>query len=147
VNEQEQFREQADQLRLVVWGVGLAMTGLSFLVGSIGIMNIMFVSVTERTKEIGIRKAIGATRRSILTQFLVEAVLLCLMGAVVGFGITQLVAYIAATSLDISFLSPVIPVSQIIIAAVVSVFVGVLAGIVPAFRAARMDPVEALRAE
>lgn len=147
VNEQEQFRQQADQLRLVVWSVGLAMTGLSFLVGSIGIMNIMFVSVTERTKEIGIRKAIGATRRSILTQFLVEAVLLCLMGAVVGFGITSAVAYFAATSLDVSFLQPTIAGSQIAIAVLVSVVVGVLAGIIPAFRAARMDPVEALRAE
>lgn len=77
VNSQEQFKKQFDQLRLVVWGVGLFMTGLSFLVGSIGIMNIMFVSVTERTKEIGLRKALGATKKSILTQFIIESVFLC----------------------------------------------------------------------
>ncbi len=147
VNTQQQFREQFDQLRIVVWSVGLVMTGLSFLVGSIGIMNIMFVSVTERTKEIGIRKAIGATRSSILVQFLVEAIMLCLMGALIGFAITSLVAWLGATQFDISFLSPTIPVSQIVIAVIVSVAVGVLAGIVPAFRAARMDPVDALRAE
>jgi putative ABC transport system permease protein len=150
VNEQKAFREQMDQLRVIVFGVGLAMTGLSFLVGSIGIMNIMFVSVTERTKEIGIRKALGATRRSILVQFLVESVMLCLMGAVVAFALTSLSALAISTfaaDSGLNFLSATIPPSQIVVAVVVSVSVGVLAGIIPAFRGARMDPVDALRAE
>jgi putative ABC transport system permease protein len=147
VNTQQAFRAQSDQLRYIVWGVGLAMTGLSFLVGSIGIMNIMFVSVTERTKEIGVRKALGATRRSILLQFLVEAVALCMFGSVIAFFLTSAITYAAATSFDISFLSKTVPFSQIVTAIIVSVLVGVLAGIIPAYRGARMDPVEALRAE
>jgi putative ABC transport system permease protein len=147
VNTQEQFRQQTDQLRLIVWSVGLVMSGLSFLVGSIGIMNIMFVSVTERTKEIGIRKAIGATRRSILLQFLIEAILLCLMGAIVGLVITSTIALVVVKGFDVTFLSAFIPPGQIGIAVLVAIAVGVMAGIIPAFRAARMDPVEALRAE
>ncbi len=147
INTQQAFREQSDQLRYMVWGVGLAMTGLSFLVGSIGIMNIMFVSVTERTKEIGIRKALGATRNSILLQFLVEAVTLCMFGSVIAFMFTSAITYAAVQALDISFLSTTVPPSQIAIAIIVSVLVGVLAGIIPAFRGARMDPVEALRSE
>lgn len=147
INTQEQFRQQSDQLRTIVWAVGLTMTGLSFLVGSIGIMNIMFVSVTERTKEIGIRKAVGATRTSILTQFLIEAILLCSMGSVIGYIITSVAAYIIVKSFDITFLTLTVPASQIAVAVIVSIIVGVLAGIIPAFRASRLDPVEALRAE
>jgi putative ABC transport system permease protein len=151
INTQQAFRDESDQLRVIVFGVGIAMTGLSFLVGSIGIMNIMFVSVTERTKEIGIRKALGATRKSILTQFLVEAVMLCMMGSVIAFLITSVIAFVGSRileeQLDLTFLSATIPPSQIFIAVLVSAFVGVLAGIIPAFRGSRMDPVEALRAE
>jgi putative ABC transport system permease protein len=147
VNSQDALNKSLDALRLVVYGVGFTMTGLSFLVGTIGIMNIMFVSVTERTKEIGIRKALGATRRSILLQFLVEAVVLCLLGAVVGFVITSILAVVVKSATDFEFLSATIPLSQIVVAGIVSVVVGVLAGFIPALRAARMDPVEALRAE
>ncbi len=147
VNTQEQFRRQTDQLRVVVWAVGLAMTGLSFLVGSIGIMNIMFVSVTERTKEIGIRKAVGATRRSILIQFLVESVILCGIGAVIAFAITSTIAAWLPGMLDTTLLTTTVPASQVAFAVFVSVAVGVLAGIIPAFRASRLDPVEALRAD
>ena len=165
VNSSEMFDEAIDAIRLVVWSVGIFMTGLSFLVGSIGIMNIMFVSVTERTREIGIRKAVGARRRSILMQFLVESVALCMFGAVIGLVLTAGIAYfkeevvngiISAlsifgladpeTTVDLSFLSSTIPTSQFFVALFVAVFVGVLAGIIPAFRAARLDPVEALRA-
>ncbi|MBX7217687.1 MAG: ABC transporter permease [Candidatus Kapabacteria bacterium] len=151
INTQDQFRKQSDQLRAIVWGVGLVMTGLSFLVGSIGIMNIMFVSVVERTKEIGIRKAIGATRSSVLQQFLVESILLCLIGTAIGVVLTSAVAYagsyVAEKYWEIDVLDSTISISQLILAAVVSVAVGVLAGIIPAFRASRLDPVEALRAE
>lgn len=147
VNTQDAFREQADQLRLTVGGVGIGMSLLSFVVGSIGIMNIMFVSVTERTKEIGIRKAVGATRRSILMQFLVEAILLCFMGAVIGYALTSILAFAGSKIADVSFLSPTIPATQIAWAALASIVVGVAAGIIPAFRAARLDPVDALRAD
>lgn len=150
VNEQQAFRQQMDQLRVIVFSVGIAMTGLSFLVGSIGIMNIMFVSVTERTKEIGVRKAMGATRISILIQFLVEAVMLCLIGSLIAFVITSLLALAGssvAEGLGVTFLAPTLPASQIGVAILVSVIVGVLAGIIPAFRGARMDPVDALRSE
>jgi len=151
VNTQQAFRDQSAQLRTIVFGVGIAMTGLSFLVGSIGIMNIMFVSVTERTKEIGIRKALGATRKSILAQFLVEAVALCMVGSVIAFLVTALFAWLGSIWLkdqfDITFLSSTVPLSQIVVAIVVSVIVGILAGILPAYRGARMDPVDALRAE
>lgn len=147
VNSQEQFKKQFDQLRLVVWGVGLFMTGLSFLVGSIGIMNIMFVSVTERTKEIGLRKALGATKKSILTQFIIESVFLCFLGAILGLILTSIVAYIASNKLDIEYLSSSLKPLQVAIAIIVGVLVGVIAGAVPAFRAARLDPIEALRAD
>ncbi|MCC7438530.1 MAG: ABC transporter permease [Armatimonadetes bacterium] len=151
INTQEQFRKQSDQLRAIVWGVGLVMTGLSLLVGSIGIMNIMFVSVVERTKEIGIRKAIGATRSSVLQQFLVEAILLCLIGTAIGVlltsGVAYAGAYFAEKYWEIDVLDSTISISQLVLAVVVSLAVGVLAGIIPAFRASRLDPVEALRAE
>lgn len=147
VNTQDAIREQAETLRVVVGLVGFILSGLSFVVGAIGIMNIMFVSVTERTKEIGIRKAVGATRRSILSQFLIEAVLLCLAGALVGYGLTSVAAYFGAKIADVEFLTSTIPASYIVRAIIGSIVVGMLAGIIPAFRAARLDPVDALRAD
>ena len=165
INTQQMFDDAIAVFRAVVWTIGLFMTGLSFLVGSIGIMNIMFVSVTERTREIGIRKAVGARRRSILFQFLVESIALCLVGAAIGLALTATIAWFKAevvrgifsalglfgladpeTTVDLSFLSSTIPPSQIFLAVAVAVVVGVLAGIIPAFRAARLNPVEALRA-
>jgi putative ABC transport system permease protein len=105
-------------------------------------MNIMFVSVTERTREIGIRKAIGAPRRSILLQFLTEAAILCLVGGVVAIGCAFPLSLIIDTVLPTAM-----PVSIVGIALLVSVFVGVISGFLPAYRASRMDPVEALRYE
>jgi putative ABC transport system permease protein len=105
-------------------------------------MNIMFVSVTERTREIGIRKAIGAKRRSILMQFLIEAASLCLIGGIIGL----VIAFPLSLIVD-QFLPTAMPFSVIFIAIGISLAVGVISGFLPAFRAARMDPVEALRYE
>jgi putative ABC transport system permease protein len=105
-------------------------------------MNIMFVSVTERTKEIGIRKAIGARRRTILLQFLVEAAALCLIGGLMGL----IIAFPMTLIVD-QFLPTAMPLSVILIAISISLLVGLISGFLPAYRAAKMDPVEALRYE
>jgi putative ABC transport system permease protein len=127
----------------VVLLIGLLVTGISLFVGGVGVMNIMFVSVTERTREIGIRKAIGAKRRSILMQFLFESSVICLIGGLIGIAIAaSLTALIDAVLMPAS-LSPGI----LLTAVVISILVGVLSGIVPAWRGARLDPIEALRYE
>ncbi|MBL7974606.1 MAG: ABC transporter permease [Candidatus Kapabacteria bacterium] len=149
INESQMFHEQVAEIRFYIWAIGIFLTAMSFIVGMIGIMNVMFVSVTERTKEIGIRKAIGAKRLSILMQFLVEAATLCVAGAIVAI----LLCIVAAAGIYFAFkeqapfLTPYIPVPILIIAIVVSVVVGILAGLFPALRAARMNPVDALRYE
>jgi putative ABC transport system permease protein len=147
VNESQAFRDNIATLRLSIWTVGIGLTTLSFIVGIIGIMNIMFVSVTERTKEIGIRKALGARRRSILFQFLVEASSLCMLGAAIAFVFCSVMMF-GITRMDwATFLSPYIPPNLLIIATIVSIVVGVMAGMIPAMRASKLDPVEALRYE
>jgi putative ABC transport system permease protein len=117
---------------------------VSLLVGGIGIMNIMLVSVTERTREIGIRKALGATRVTILTQFLAEAIALCLLGGVIGVGVGITTAWVLKTSFG---WNTVIVPSSILIAFLFSGAVGVLFGVWPARRAASLDPIVALRYE
>ncbi len=142
INQQEAFRQQFGNIKLAIGGIGLGITALSLIVGGIGIMNIMFVSVKERTKEIGIRKALGAKRRIILFQFLSEAVVISLIGGVIGILIT--------TSL-VGLLQKVfvanLSVHLIVISLSVSVITGVISGIVPANQAARLDPIEAMRYE
>ncbi len=142
INQQEILTETFGGISLVIASIGLFITGLSLFVGGIGIMNIMFVSVTERTREIGIRKAIGAKRRTILMQFLIEAAALCLIGGLIGLAIAFPVSLIVD-----QFLPTAMPLSVVGIAILISLAVGVISGFMPAYRAARMDPVEALRYE
>ncbi|HBA92799.1 MAG TPA: ABC transporter permease, partial [Anaerolineaceae bacterium] len=123
--------------------------GISLLVGGIGIMNIMLVSVTERTREIGLRKAVGARKRDILVQFLTESMLLSLLGGLVGILLAVALAYgigaIAAASG--TPIDPSITLSAVLLATLFSMSVGLLFGIYPANRAANLQPVEALRYE
>ncbi|OGC13504.1 hypothetical protein A2290_01965 [candidate division WOR-1 bacterium RIFOXYB2_FULL_36_35] len=117
---------------------------VSLLVGGIGIMNIMLVMVMERTHEIGLRKALGAQRSDILVQFLVEAVLICLFGGIIGIGFGILISYILSTLAQwVIFIST----GSIILAFTFSVLVGVIFGIWPAWRASKLLPIEALRYE
>ena len=142
INQQEILTQTFGPISLMIASIGLFITGLSLFVGGIGIMNIMFVSVTERTKEIGIRKAIGAKRRTILIQFLTEAAALCLIGGLIGL----IIAFPLSLIID-QFLPTAMPLSVVFIAIAISLTVGVISGFLPAYRAARMDPVEALRYE
>jgi len=142
INQQDQFIKMFHQQTRVIAIIGLCITALSLFVGGIGIMNIMFVSVAERTREIGVRKAIGARRRTILLQFLVEAACLCLMGGMIGLGIAWLLTF----GVD-RFLPTAMPPTIVGIALLVSLVTGLVSGFLPAWRAARMDPVDALRSE
>jgi putative ABC transport system permease protein len=142
INQQEQFIEKFHSVAGTIATVGLFITGLSLFVGGIGIMNIMFVSVAERTREIGIRKAIGAKRRTILLQFLSEAACICLLGGLVGLAIA-----FPLTLLLSKFMPATMSLSVVGIALLVSLATGVASGFFPAWRAARMNPVDALRNE
>lgn len=142
INRQDQFTKMFDSVAGTIGTVGLFVTGLSLFVGGIGIMNIMFVSVAERTREIGIRKAIGAKRRTILLQFLIEAAAICTMGGVIGLAIAWPLTFLMSKWFPATMS---LPIAGLAIA--VSLLTGVLSGIVPAWRAARLNPVDALRNE
>ncbi|GBD92403.1 macrolide export ATP-binding/permease protein MacB [bacterium BMS3Abin04] len=142
INQQGGLLSEIDKTVGVIQVAGIFITGLSLFVGAIGIMNIMFVSVKERTKEIGIRKAIGANRRTILGQFITEAAVICLLGGFIGL----LLAVI--TSLVINkFLPTSIQLDSVMLAIIISIVTGILSGFAPAYTAAKMDPVDALRYE
>lgn len=121
-----------------------AIAGLSLLVGGIGVMNIMLVSVTERTREIGIRKALGATRSNIRSQFIIEAMMVCLLGGILGVILGGVGGYYGGAVMDASALPPL---GALIFAPAFSVGIGVFFGYYPASKAAKLDPIEALRFE
>jgi putative ABC transport system permease protein len=132
---------------LTVFLGGIA--GISLLVGGIGIMNIMLVSVVERTREIGLRKALGARNRDIMSQFLAESSFLSLLGGLIGILLGWLISLIIGqiASAAGTALSPAVSINAILLATLFSIAVGLFFGIYPARRAARLEPVEALRYE
>jgi putative ABC transport system permease protein len=143
INQQDQFVELFHRMTGTIAIIGLFVTSLSLFVGGIGIMNIMFVSVVERTREIGVRKAIGAKRRNILLQFLIEAACICLFGGMIGLGL----AWLATLAVTQWLFPATLSLNIAAIAVLVSLLTGVVSGFLPAWRAARMDPVDALRSE
>jgi putative ABC transport system permease protein len=145
INEQQAFKSTLDPVKNSIAVAGLFITGLSLFVGAIGIMNITFVSVKERTKEIGTRKALGARRRTILLQFLIESTALCILGGLIGLTFAYAMCFGIATAF------PSFPVQfslgLVLIGMFVSVLTGLISGFAPAWSASRLDPVTALRYE
>jgi putative ABC transport system permease protein len=141
---QDQILDTVSNLTTAFFAVMVALSSVALLVGGIGVMAIMMVSVTDRTREIGLRKAVGATKQEILWQFLVEAATLTLVGGLIGIGVGLLLGVVLRHFLNIS---AGVPVWATAIATLVSVAIGLTFGLYPANRAARMDPVEALRHE
>jgi putative ABC transport system permease protein len=145
INEQEAFKSTLGPVKDSIAIAGLFITGLALFVGAIGIMNITFVSVKERTKEIGTRKALGARRRTILLQFLIESTALCLLGGFIGLTL----AYFICSGIGKAF--PDFPIhfsiGLVMASVMVSVLTGLVSGFAPAWSASRLDPVAALRYE
>jgi putative ABC transport system permease protein len=145
INEQQALRSAIGPVKAGIAAAGLFITGLALFVGAIGIMNITYVSVKERTREIGTRKAVGARRRAILLQFLVEAVSICLIGGVVGLTLSWLMCTAVAAAF------PSFPMrfslTLVFTGLIVSTITGIFSGFAPALSASRLDPIEALRYE
>jgi putative ABC transport system permease protein len=137
----DEFNTQMDQFTGAIAAVVVPITLIILVVGGIVVMNIMLVSVTERTFEVGLRKALGATKKQILLQFLIESALLCVVGGILGLllaaGVTQLITYLLEMTMTIT-------VGYIILAVGVSSLIGIIAGLYPAWKAARLDPIVAL---
>ncbi|WP_445666247.1 ABC transporter permease [Fodinibius sp. AD559] len=142
LNKPQAFEAQLASFKAGLYMVGGGLTALSLIIGGIGVMNIMFVSVRERTKEIGIRKAVGAKAWEILYQFLIEAVIMCLLGGLIGL----LLSYPLSMLLNQIFVAS-IDISVVIAAIILCSIVGLVFGFIPAYRAAKSDPIESLRYE
>ena len=142
VNSADAYQDQFDSLKVVIAGMGFLVTGISLVVSAIGIMNVMFVSVRERTKEIGLRKAMGATNNNILTQFLSEAVAISIIGGTAGILLVKLITIVLSSYLPVEF-----DLLLIFYTFLVCVFIGVTAGMIPARTAAKLNPIDALRHE
>ena len=145
ISTPDQIIQQFDNITGLIGLVAIAISALGLLVGGIGVMNIMLVSVTERTREIGVRKAVGARRRDIIGQFLVEAMTLTGAGGLLGIAIAVLITMLVGAL--VPSLPSVVPAWALVTGFTVSVAMGVFFGVWPAVKAAQLDPVEALRYE
>ena len=142
INQTKAFEKNYNMLKIAIGGTGTFITLLSLIVGGIGVMNIMFVSVKERTREIGVRKAIGATKGMILGQFLMEAILICLIAGLLGL----MISYVFSIFLNQVFPST-LDIGLAGFSIFISILVGVISGIIPSYRAANLDPIDSLRYE
>jgi len=133
-----------DQFTFILYVVGFVIGGITLFGAGIGVMNIMLVSVTERTKEIGLRKAVGATKRAIVSQFLAEAIFICQLGGIIGMALGILTGNGMALWIDTN---PVIPIWAILIGFFGMFMIGLAFGVYPAYKAAQLDPIESLRYE
>jgi putative ABC transport system permease protein len=148
IRSQQDILASANQITGIMTLFLGGVAGISLLVGGIGIMNIMLVSVTERTREIGIRKAIGATRRNVLGQFLTEATILSVLGGLIGIAVGAGIArLISGIPMGGTTLQPVVAGNSVVLATLFSLMVGLFFGIYPAYRAAQLNPIDALRYE
>ena len=142
---QDEFLRDFEKVKMIATSVLAGIVGISLIVGGIGVMNIMLVSVTERTREIGLRKSVGGRRRDILTQFLTEAVVLATVGGAIGIALGYAICYIA--SLHPAMVPVPVPWWAVVLAIGFSAGVGIIFGIIPAFKAAILHPIDALRHE
>ena len=142
INQTKAFEKNYNMLKIAIGGTGTFITLLSLIVGGIGVMNIMFVSVKERTREIGVRKAIGATKGMILGQFLMEAISICLIAGLLGL----MISYAFSIFLN-QFFPSTLDIRLAGFSIFISILVGVISGIVPSYRAANLDPIDSLRYE
>jgi len=142
INEQKSLREAIAPIKTAIYAIGIGLTALALLVGGIGVMNIMFVTVRERTREIGLRKAVGARRRTILIQFLIEAIVICLIGGFIGVGFS-----VPITLLIKAVLPAYLGWQVVVFAFSIVIIIGTVFGLAPAWTAAKSQPIDALRYE